>query len=397
MNQQTYRIVFNEVRGCLMAVAETATARGKGAQGARAGRGTSGQSASQRMLRAVTLACKLASQAVWMSMVAMGATVWLVPLHMQAQAQTVATRILAHPGAARAQQATVLTSSNGVVQVNIQTPSSAGVSRNTYSQFDVGNQGAILNNSRTNTQTQQGGWVQGNPWLATGTARVILNEVNSANPSYLQGYVEVAGQRAEVVIANPAGINVNGAGFINATGVTLTTGTPVLGNGNLDSYRVQGGSIRVDGAGLDTRSADYTAVLARAVQVNAGIWANRLQMVTGTNDIATGSLGSDAAIQSAPLAGTGAAPAYAVDVSQLGGMYAGKITLVGTEAGLGVRNAGLVQASSGHHTKQHECSRHQQLCANRHRPGGGAVCVWQRRRAGGQRRAGPEPHRCANR
>ena len=72
------------------------------------------------------------------------------------------------------QQPIILNTANGVPQVNIQTPSSAGVSRNTYSQFDVTSQGAILNNSRTDTQTQLGGWVQGNPWLATGSARVIL-------------------------------------------------------------------------------------------------------------------------------------------------------------------------------------------------------------------------------
>ena len=194
----------------------------------------------------------------------------------------VQAQIVADPTAAANQRPTVLNTANGLPLVNIQTPSSAGVSRNTYSQFDVTSGGAVLNNSRTNAQTQLGGWVQGNPWLATGSARVILNQVNSANPSQLQGYVEVAGQRAEVVIANPAGIAVNGAGFINASGVTLTTGTPVVNNGNLESYRVQGGSIRVDGTGLDTRSADYTAVLARAVQVNAGIWASKLQMVSWT-------------------------------------------------------------------------------------------------------------------
>ncbi len=101
--------------------------------------------------------------------------------------------------------------------VNIQTPSAAGVSRNTYEQFDVQTQGVILNNSRTNVATQLGGWVQGNPWLARGTARVILNEVISANPSQLMGYVEVAGSSAQVVIANPAGVTCNGCGFINAS------------------------------------------------------------------------------------------------------------------------------------------------------------------------------------
>ncbi|SFG82775.1 filamentous hemagglutinin [Duganella sp. CF458] len=339
MNKQIYRLVFNQARGCLMVVAETATSSGKSASGERVSRSAKKQGGQRG--RAALAACESIHRAMLLS----AASLWLAPMHVDAQ--TVATRIVADPAAARAQQATVLNASNGVTQVNIQTPSKAGVSRNTYSQFDVGATGAILNNSRNNVQTQLGGWVQGNPWLAAGTARVILNEVNSSNPSQLQGYVEVAGQRAEVVVANPAGIAVNGGGFINASGVTLTTGTAVMNNGSLESYRVQGGNISIDGGGLDTRGADYTAVLARAAQVNAGIWANRLQVVTGSNSIQAGSLGADSAPQAQRIDGDANVPNFALDVSSLGGMYAGKITLIGTEAGLGVRNDGVVQASSG--------------------------------------------------
>ena len=135
-------------------------------------------------------------------------------------------QIVADPGAPGRQRPTVLPAGQGVALVNIQTPSAAGVSRNSYRQFDVGAAGAILNNSRGQAQTQLGGWVAGNPWLATGGARIILNEVNSSDPSWLKGPIEVAGQRAEVVIANPSGIQVDGAAFLNASGVTLTTGTP---------------------------------------------------------------------------------------------------------------------------------------------------------------------------
>jgi filamentous hemagglutinin len=119
------------------------------------------------------------------------------------------------------QRPTILQAGNGVPLVNIQTPSAAGVSRNSYSQFDVDRNGVILNNSRTDTPTQLGGWVQGNPWLATGSARVILNEVNSSNPSHLNGWIEVAGQPAQVITANPAGITCNGCGFINTSQVTF--------------------------------------------------------------------------------------------------------------------------------------------------------------------------------
>jgi len=102
-------------------------------------------------------------------------------------------QIVADSNAPGNQKPTVLQTANGLPQVNIQTPSAAGVSRNQYKQFDVNRKGAILNNSRKNVQTQTGGWVTANPWLATGEARVILNEVNSSNPSQLGAASNVKG------------------------------------------------------------------------------------------------------------------------------------------------------------------------------------------------------------
>ena len=307
MNKNLHRIIFNAARGVRMVVAETAKSASK----------ASGATPALVGATLATLAAVLAS-----------------PLAL--------AQIVADPNAPGNQRPTVLTAPNGVPLVNIQTPSAAGVSRNTYQQFDVNSNGAILNNSRTSVQTQLGGYVQGNPWLAQGSARVILNEVNSANPSYLRGYTEVAGQRAEVILANPAGIQIDGGGFINASGVTLTTGSPLLNGGSLDAYRVQQGAITIDGGGLDTRGTDYTNILARAVQVNAGIWATNLRVTTGANQIAADPLGA-----ATPIAGSGAAPGFALDVGQLGGMYANKIFLVGTEAGLGMRNSGFIGASAG--------------------------------------------------
>ncbi|BEP66769.1 hypothetical protein GmRootV35_12830 [Variovorax sp. V35] len=237
---------------------------------------------------------------------------------------------------------TVLVAPNGVPYVNIQTPSAAGVSRNVYNQFNIGNNGAILNNSRVNVQSQLGGYIQGNPFLATGPARIIVNEVNGGNPSQIRGYLEVAGQRAEIIIANPAGINIDGGGFINASRATVTTGTPQFNAiGGLDSFLVRGGTVTIDGAGLDASKTDYAAILARAVQLNAAIYATDLKVVTGANQISADHT------QITPTTGTGAAPTFALDVAALGGMYSGKIVLVGTEQGLGVRNAGNIGASAG--------------------------------------------------
>ncbi|MET3497529.1 two-partner secretion domain-containing protein, partial [Variovorax boronicumulans] len=319
MNRHLHRIVFNAARGMRMVVQETATSTGKGSNKATAvvGGALAGIAAFAPMLVGAALAGMLTAPSV----------------HAQ---------IVGAPNVPGNLRPTVLVAPNGVPLINIQSPSAAGVSRNVYNQLNVGPNGAIFNNSRTNVQTQLGGIVQGNPFLAAGPARIILNEVNGGNVSQLRGYMEVAGQRAEIIIANPAGINVDGAGFINASRATLTTGTPQLNAlGGLDSFLVRGGTVTINGAGLDASKTDYAAILARAVEANAGIWASELKVVTGANQVS-----ADHA-QITPTTGTGAAPTFALDVAALGGMYAGKIVLLGTEQGLGVRNAGNIGASAG--------------------------------------------------
>ena len=90
---------------------------------------------------------------------------------------------------------------NGVPVVNIATPGRTGISHNTYSRFDVDRQGLILNNSGQPVNTQLGGFIPGNANLPGGSARLILNEVSGSLPSQLKGYMEIAGQKAEM---NPA-------------------------------------------------------------------------------------------------------------------------------------------------------------------------------------------------
>ncbi|KQW55919.1 hypothetical protein ASC92_17830 [Variovorax sp. Root411] len=297
-----------------MVVAETTASTGKGSN------------------KATTVA-SAATFAPMLIGVALAGMLGATPVHAQ---------IVGAPNVPGNLRPTVLVAPNGVPYINVQTPSAAGVSRNVYNQFNIGTNGAILNNSRVNVQSQLGGFIQANPSLATGSARIILNEVNGGSRSQLRGYLEVAGQRAEIIIANPAGISVDGGGFINASKATLTTGTAQFNAiGGLDSFLVRGGSVTVDGAGLDARTTDYAAILARAVQVNAAIYATDLKVVTGANTISADHT------QITPTTGTGAAPTFALDVAALGGMYSGKIVLLGTEQGLGVRNAGNIGASAG--------------------------------------------------
>lgn len=276
-----------------------------------------------------------------------------MPAHALRATTVAVWAALSHPGQLAAQivadphaggnRPSVLRTANGIPQIDITRPSPAGVSTNAYRRFDVPREGAILNNASGIVTTRQAGYVNGNPNLLPGaSARIIVNQVTGVMPSQMRGYLEVAGPRSEVVVANPNGIVVDGGGFINASRATLTTGAPVMGpGGSLDAFRVTGGHIDVGGAGLDGASVDQVELIARAVSANAALHADRLHVVTGANSV------ERATLAASPLAPGGPVPALAIDVGQLGGVYANRIVLAATELGVGVSHRGVLAAQAG--------------------------------------------------
>ncbi|MDC6108491.1 hemagglutinin repeat-containing protein [Serratia rubidaea] len=313
MNKHCYRLIFSRTHGELRVVSELA-------------RSCSTEPGQSRGGHAPRL---------W---VTVRRAVWLLGLALFAGPALAGGIVADGPAGQRPE---VIATQNGLPQINITAPNQAGVSHNKYKQFDVDRQGAILNNSATMTSTQLGGMIQGNPNLNPNgaPARVILNEVNSNNPSQLRGFLEVAGGRAQVIVANPAGIVCNGCGTINAGRMTLTTGKPQLNaDGSLGGYQVERGMVRIEGGGLngDARhDTEYVDILARAVEVNAGVWAKQgLKVVAGRNRVSA----DGSAVT--PLAADDKKPELAIDMGQMGGMYSGYIQMIGTEAGVGVRNQG---------------------------------------------------------
>ncbi|MBD8272774.1 two-partner secretion domain-containing protein [Pseudomonas fluorescens] len=239
---------------------------------------------------------------------------------------------------------TVGAAGNGVPVVNIATPNGAGLSHNQFKDYNVGPNGVILNNGNgPMVNTQLGGIIVGNPNLKGGAASVILNEVNGGSASQLRGYTEVAGQSAKVIVANPYGVTCSGCGFINTPNVTLTTGKPVIDpTGQLKSYQVDGGAVTIDGEGLNASNVERFDIITRSAKINAQINARELNVIAGRNDVDAQSL------KTTVRADDGSAkPELAIDSSALGGMYAGAIKLVGTEAGVGVKLDGTLAASGG--------------------------------------------------
>ena len=266
--------------------------------------------------------------------------IWLAAgLFMTSTAGMASGPIMPDPKAEARHQPQVEETANGIPLVNITAPSSGGVSRNEYETFNVPDKGAILNNSYTLSKTELAGYVQGNNNMAERPAKIIVNEVTGAGSTSMDGFLEVAGNRADVVIANPNGITVNGGGFINTGKAFLTTGEPVYdGEDHLQRFDITGGDILIEGKGLGGKETGSLAILSRAVKINAGIWAKDLHITTGANSIDAKTLEASA------IEGKGGHPAFALDTAAIGGMYAGRITLVGTEKGLGVNNSGTWSA-----------------------------------------------------
>lgn len=252
----------------------------------------------------------------------------MVPLVATAQ-------ITVDPSAAA--RASLGTSGNGTQLVNIVAPNAAGVSSNQFLQYNVGTGGVILNNATSAAQTKIGGAVAATAALGGKNASTVLMQVTGGSASQMLGMTEVAGKGANVVIANPAGITCSGCGFLNAPRVTLSTGTPVMkADGSLGSFDVKQGTIAVQGNGLDG-STSAVDLIARAITVNGRVQGKSIDAIAGANRV-------DYASKSATAqAGTGDKPQLAIDVQALGSMYGdGAVRLIGTEAGVGVRDNGAL-------------------------------------------------------
>ncbi|KVN43997.1 filamentous hemagglutinin N-terminal domain-containing protein [Burkholderia ubonensis] len=225
-------------------------------------------------------------------------------------------------------------------------PAVAGVSSNTYSSFNVTAAGATLNNTGIN-------------------ARTIVNQVTSTNPSLIQGQIDVAGPRANVVLANPNGITVNGGSFVNTGHVALSTGNVsfndvqiapgviqrnvvldtatgaiVVGPGGLASALIGldliAKTIRIDGPVNNT----FTSPTA-GVRLLAG--SSRVELNTG---LSPSDNANDWLTRSATM-NPDTASSYAIDITAAGSLTSGRVQLIVTDRGPGVRSAGPLNASLG--------------------------------------------------
>ncbi|WP_457810094.1 two-partner secretion domain-containing protein [Ralstonia pseudosolanacearum] len=252
----------------------------------------------------------------------------------------VAAGIVADGGTAT----TVSTGANGRQLVNL-APSVAGVSHNTYTSFNVGTAGADLNNT-------------------TVAARTIVNQVTSTNPSQIQGNIAVLGPRANVILANPNGITVDGGSFTNTGNVALTTGQVsfndfTTGSGSLQRNVVlntSSGAINIGPGGLAGTMLNLELIakqvrVAGAVQNSFTDPNSKVRIVAGNSraevDTSVSPTDNLSSWVSYSTTGTGTPLGLAIDIASGGSLTGGRIELLVTDQGAGVRHAGAAFATAG--------------------------------------------------
>ena len=220
---------------------------------------------------------------------------------------------------------------DGMKVVNIAAPDSAGVSRNLYSSFTIGEAGAILNNSLSEANSVAlGRRIAGNPNLASGNgatgvvAKLIVNEVENAR-AIIGGGIEVLGGKAAVVIASPQGITCSACGFINVSNVALAVATPVYnGTGNLTGFDTSGNptgaSLEIINDGLYATDVDYFDLVSGKVTVNGQIFGKDVVISAGDQTFNYADRTAEFADRTSAVT--------ALDSTALGGMYVNKIRII---------------------------------------------------------------------
>lgn len=236
---------------------------------------------------------------------------------------------------------TVATDSSGRQTVTIAAPTS-GVSNNTYTRFDVSRPGAELDNTAAN-------------------ARLIVNQVTSTNPSLIEGDLAVLGSRANVILANPNGMTVNGGSFTNIGHMALATGLvdipPTLSHAQPYVTINTSQGVVVVGPGGMAGTLIGLELIAKTAQVNGPIENRYSSPTAGVRSIGGASQ---------TVIDSGLSPsdnnndwlvvakqtltnpnAIAVDVSSAGSITSGHVQMIVTEQGAGVRHEGTTFANAG--------------------------------------------------
>ena len=226
------------------------------------------------------------------------------------------------------------TSANGTPIINISTPNNRGVSINEFLEYNVGHEGQVLNNADNLGRSHLAGLINANPNLGPNqAANLILLQVNGANRSQIEGYIEALSRdKVNVILSNENGIYLNGAGTINIRNFIPTTGRVKLKDGDVVGIDVEKGRVVIGANGFDATNTDYVNVIAKALEMQGNLVGNKVDVTLGENFVDN----------SGAVTSKGGINSVAIDASNLGSMYAGQVRIISTDKGAGVNSRALI-------------------------------------------------------
>ena len=230
------------------------------------------------------------------------------------------------------------TSANGTPIINISTPNNRGVSINEFLEYNVGHEGQVLNNADNMGRSHIAGMINANPNLGPNqAANLIILQVNGANRSQIEGYIEALSRnRVDVVLSNENGIYLNGAGTINVRKFTPATGRVTLKDGDVVGIDVEKGRVVIGANGFDATNTDYVNIIAKSLEMQGNLVGNKVDVILGENFVDNnGAVTSKGGINS-----------VAIDAGNLGSMYAGQVRIVSTDKGAGVNSGALIYSKN---------------------------------------------------
>lgn len=219
------------------------------------------------------------------------------------------------------------------------------VSHNIFSRFDIDRAGVVFANQSVK-------------------ARTIVAEVRGQASSRIAGPVEVEGPRANLILANQNGLQIDGGSFVNFGSVALTTGQvklrdQVLGPGRTQRYvdvSTTGGAIDVGPGGLSANLIRLE-LIAKRIGIEGEIQNSYSSTTAKTRLIAGDSVAQFDTVASPSDNLTpwvyysgGSEITTAREALHIGvgsSVTSGQVEIRVTDKGAGVYNAGDVLASAG--------------------------------------------------
>ncbi|TGY49462.1 filamentous hemagglutinin N-terminal domain-containing protein, partial [Rodentibacter caecimuris] len=334
MNKNRYKLIFSKSKSCLVPVAEYINYESGDTGSVENKEECESSSEGRHIFRLSTFSCLIKSRLLHLGNAAL-AFLFVVPNTVFANVNS--KDIVLDKGN---HETKISETTNGVHIIEIAKPQYDGISDNKFQKFNVGN-GAVFNNSNKEGSSYLVGHLDKNQNFDKDTAKAILTQVTGNQMSKIKGGLEVFGDKADLLIINPNGININGVQTFNTDRFVASTSNVIDPKNGL-KLSVEKGTVTIDKDGIATDGLKYLDIVAKKIEQKGAVRnindkapvETNITFVAGSSeyDVKARKVKSKQA-KSTEIAITG---------TEAGAMYGNHIQFITTDTGAGVNHKGII-------------------------------------------------------